>query len=121
MDPVLPNEARMDPDLVDALVRHRYTQHTRELQRLLQLSIATSTDGYLALTEEVLAELHEEPPQAQLGTSERAQPPAGDVVASALAAAQGNVTQAAESLGLSRHALRRLMKRYRLSRGEPHR
>lgn len=118
LEPERPTEARMDPDLVDALVRHRYTQHTRELQRLLQLSIATSSDGYLALTEEVMAELCEQPPGAEIGTFERAQPPAGDVVASALAAAGGNVTQAAESLGLSRHALRRLMKRYRLSRGE---
>lgn len=119
MEPERPNEARLDPDLVDALARHHYTQHTRELQRLLQLSIATSNDGYLALTEEVAAELREESPEAHLGTFDRVQPQTGDVVASALAASHGNVTQAAESLGLSRHAMRRLMKRYRLSREQP--
>lgn len=114
-----PNDARMDPDLVDALVRHHYTQHTRELQRLLQLSIATSADGYLALTEEVAAELSEGPLEGQVATFDRVQPPTGEIVASALAASQGNVTQAADSLGLSRHAMRRLMKRYRLSRQHP--
>lgn len=112
-------EARMDPELVDALVRHRYTHHTRELQRLLQLSIATSTDGYLALTDEVAAELDGVPLEDEPATFGRAAPPTGDVVASALTASAGNVTQAAEHLGLSRHALRRLMKRYRLTRERP--
>src|SRR5690606_2257163 len=113
------SEARMAPELVDALVRHRYTHHTRELQRLLQLSIATSTDGYLALTDEVAAELDGVPLEDEPATFGRAAPPTGDVVASALTASAGHVTQAAEHLGRRRHALRRLMKRYRLARGRP--
>src|SRR5690606_37699777 len=44
---------RLDPHLVDRLVRHTYRYHTRELARLLRVSIASSPGEYLMLTPEV--------------------------------------------------------------------
>lgn len=50
-------EPRIDSMLVDGLVRHRYTLHTRELERLLWVALASSHGNFLALTPEVHAEL----------------------------------------------------------------
>jgi two-component system nitrogen regulation response regulator GlnG/two-component system response regulator HydG len=47
----------VDPRLVDALIRHRFTDHIRELDRLTKLAVATSTGAEVALTTEVRAEL----------------------------------------------------------------
>ena len=44
---------RVEARLMDALVRHRYTEHTRELMRLLQVALKTSRQVFLELTPEV--------------------------------------------------------------------
>jgi two-component system nitrogen regulation response regulator GlnG/two-component system response regulator HydG len=104
---------RLHPDLVEALVRHRYTLHVRELLRLLWQAIATSPADHLALTPEVRAEL-------SLGSaSPAASPPDREAIVAALAAANGRTAVAAAALGLSsRFALYRLMKRFGIAGGE---
>ena len=113
---------RIQPHLVDALLRHHYSEHTRELDRLLGLSIETSRGDYLLLTSEVQAELSRARSEAAaLGQSTQPAAPGEGLgvaeVAAALASAGGNVTQAANLLGLSRHAVHRLMKQHGLTRG----
>jgi transcriptional regulator with AAA-type ATPase domain len=104
---------RLHPDLVEALARHRYTLHVRELLRLLWRAIATSPADHLALTPEVRGEL-------SLGSaSATASPPDREAIVAALAAANGRAAVAASALGLSsRFALYRLMKRFGIAGGE---
>ena len=99
--------ARMDPHLIEALLRHDYTHHLRELERLLWRAVSTSGDAFVALTPEVSAELRVPPVR---GGGEEA---TADEVRAALAATSGNVTRTAEKLGLkNRYALYRLLKRH---------
>lgn len=106
------DEPKLDPFLVDQLVRHRYTHHTRELLRLLRVALASSPGSYLALTRELLQELREPGSSATTGPSEP--PPAGrplptrNEIAVVHRDLGGNVSHAAERLGLSRDRLRRL-------------
>lgn len=103
---------RVHPDLVEALVRHRYTLHVRELHRLLWRAITTSPADHLALTPEVRAEL-------SLGPAVAAVVPDRAAVEAALTAAGGRAALAAEALGLrSRYALYRLMKKYGIGSDE---
>jgi two-component system nitrogen regulation response regulator GlnG/two-component system response regulator HydG len=96
------NPAHVHTELVDALCRHRYTHHHRELERLARLARRTSApDGPLRLTPEVRDDL--ELPTAP-GPSEAA-------IREALARSR-SAAAAAEHLGLpSRYALYRLMKK----------
>jgi two-component system nitrogen regulation response regulator GlnG/two-component system response regulator HydG len=97
-------EPRIDPDLIELLLRHRYTTHVRELERLLWLALSTSHDDFIAATNEVRAALV---PM----TGSEPEPDRG-AVESALEASAGNVTRAARLLGLrNRYVLYRLMKR----------
>jgi two-component system nitrogen regulation response regulator GlnG/two-component system response regulator HydG len=127
-----PNRPRVEARLMEALVRHHYTEHARKLWRLLQTSIKSSRQVFLELSREVAAELA----QAKSGTaatdtaatdtaatarqpSER--PSAGpalsaEQVAGALEAAGGSMQAAAERLGVSRYQLYRLVKSYGLVR-----
>lgn len=109
-----PSVPRIDCQLVDALMRHTYTLHVRELERFLWVALASSPGNYLALTSEVRDALqasttNTSAPVASTGGSteiDRAR------VESALANAQGNITEAAQKLGLkNRFALYRLMKK----------
>jgi two-component system nitrogen regulation response regulator GlnG/two-component system response regulator HydG len=104
-----PPEARVEPELIDALLRHSFTHHLRELERLLLLAVTTTRKPFVALTPEVLAEL-------RLPTSESNGDPTIEAVRTAIDASQGNVTQAARRLGLkNRYLLYRLMKKYGLA------
>lgn len=97
---------RVHPDLIEALVRHRYTLHIRELHRLLWRAITTSPADHLALTPEVRSEL-------MLSSAAAVAVPERAAVEAALAAAGGRAVVAAEALGLkSRYVLYRLMKKY---------
>jgi DNA-binding NtrC family response regulator len=49
--------AAVDAELVEALLRHRYTHHVRELNQLLWLALSGSPAGRVVLTPEVRAEL----------------------------------------------------------------
>ncbi len=99
---------RVGPLLVDRLLRHSWTTHVRELDRLLWQAMAESEEAYIALTPGVEAEIDipEPEPAEEVGREE---------VEAALARHEGNVTRAARELGLkNRYALYRLMKRYGL-------
>ncbi len=104
-------EARLDPALVDGLVRHAYTHHIRELERLLWLALSTSRGQFIAATPEVLRELSAPPERGD----ESAPEPDREMIEAALAEANGSVTRAARRLGLkNRFVLYRLMKRHGL-------
>jgi two-component system nitrogen regulation response regulator GlnG/two-component system response regulator HydG len=100
-------EARVDPRLISALLRHDFTHHLRELDRLLWLAVTTTREPFVALTPEVTAEL-------RLPTAE----PDAESVRAALAAADGNVSRAAKKIACSRFQLYRLMKRYGIAARE---
>jgi two-component system nitrogen regulation response regulator GlnG/two-component system response regulator HydG len=57
-------EPRIDPALVDGLVRHAYTHHVRELARLLWTAIRSSESHYVAFSDAVRSELSPTPPPA---------------------------------------------------------
>jgi DNA-binding NtrC family response regulator len=120
-------EPRVDPRLVDALLRHRYTHHLRELERLIWLALSTSTGAFVALTPQLYTELKldasedetEGPgpspaePAAEQGTGSEASQLGRVEIEAALAAAHGSVTAAARQLGLkNRFVLYRLIKRH---------
>src|SRR6185369_1307597 len=50
-------EAKIAPDFVVRLLRHRFSHHVRELDRLLWLAIGSAEDDYIGITEAVDAEL----------------------------------------------------------------
>jgi two-component system nitrogen regulation response regulator GlnG/two-component system response regulator HydG len=109
-------EPRLHPVLVERLLRHRYTHHTRELYHLLRVATASSRGEFIAATPEVLAELEvkDEAEARSAGDSgaEREGAPSATEIERALNDAQGNVSRAAAELGLTRDKLRRLMRRH---------
>lgn len=99
--------ARLDSLLVEGLLRHRYTQHVRELERLLWLALGTSPGNFVALTPEVRAELVADNEARNSPEPSRAE------IETALRDSEGNVTQATRALGLrNRFVLYRLIKRH---------
>ncbi|MBS2020651.1 MAG: sigma-54-dependent Fis family transcriptional regulator [Deltaproteobacteria bacterium] len=106
---------RLDPALVEALLRHTYTHHARELDFLLSVALSSSPGDYIALTEETASELAL-PPAVGGSDDEGSGPLDRAAVESALQACSGSTTRAAQRLGLpSRFALYRLMKRLGIS------
>lgn len=98
-------EPRVEPELVEWLLRHRYSTHVRELERLLWLAISTSQDDFIAATPEFLREVAP-------GSERDAPEPERGAIEQALESARGNVTKAARLLGLrNRYVLYRLMKK----------
>lgn len=118
-EPAASHEPRVDPALIEALLRHRYTHHTRELERLAWRALATSPGDFVALTPEVSAELRVAADEVSVDAAPAARAfvsPDGleraEIVA-ALAAADGRAVVAAERLGLrNRYVLYRLMKKH---------
>lgn len=103
--------ARLDPDLVDALVRHEYSLNVRELQRLLLLALRDAGGKYLALTPAVEEQIVLPTPEP-VGPSEVTR----EDIEAALLRCDGNKTAAAKELGLSsRLVLYRLMKKVGLA------
>jgi len=103
------SEQALHPNLIDALLRHRYTHHFRELDRLLRLARRTSAADRLELTAEVEAEL-----DLPLPT----QAPTAQEIRKALSAG-GSLTETAARLGLpSRYALYRLLKKHGIATTE---
>jgi two-component system nitrogen regulation response regulator GlnG/two-component system response regulator HydG len=100
-------EPRVDPALVDRLLRHSFRTNTRELAQILWQALAESRGDTVELTAGVAQRLAEAAPsRTAAGELDRAQ------IEVALAAAGGNVTRAARSLGLkNRFVLYRLMKK----------
>ena len=100
------DEPRVEPALVCALSEHEYTTHVRELESLLLASMATSKNGWLALTRQVAERLAPARPSAggEIGPAQ---------IEAALDRAGGNVSVAWKYLGLSsRDALNRLIKKH---------
>jgi two-component system nitrogen regulation response regulator GlnG/two-component system response regulator HydG len=88
--------------LVEALARHQYTLHYRELERLVRLSSKGSAPGKLDLTDALAAELNLEAPATPLDPEQ----------VRAVLAQSKSASEAAHRLGLSnRYALYRLLKR----------
>jgi transcriptional regulator of acetoin/glycerol metabolism len=112
-------QVRLEPRLVDALVRHEYRLHTRELARLLEVAVATSRSEYLSLTDEVEEELARSREGKSTSAAGSMAPSSGlcaEEVARVLDEVGGNVTHAAQRFGVSRHALHRLMKSHGIAR-----
>jgi transcriptional regulator with GAF, ATPase, and Fis domain len=112
---------RIEPQLVDALLRHEYREHTRELDRLLGLSIESSRGDYLLLSSEVRAELSRAgsgstASRAGEAPAAPAEALAPEEIAAALESTGGNVTQAANLLGVSRHVVHRAIRQHGLNR-----
>ena len=115
---------RIDPRLLDALLRHRFTHHLRELERRMWVALATSQNNFLALTPELRCALRvaeAEPAPAEQAAEvaiARAERIGRAEIETALGEALGNVTDAARRLGLkNRFALYRLMKRHGVAAG----
>ncbi|MCU0655116.1 MAG: sigma 54-interacting transcriptional regulator [Polyangiaceae bacterium] len=103
--------ARIDPALIDALLRHRWSTHIRELDMLLSLAVSGSPGVFISLTEQVKARLD----------LHGVEPSAAEVEA-ALERTRGNVSQAFKELGLpSRDVLYRLMKTHGITPERPSR
>jgi transcriptional regulator with AAA-type ATPase domain len=100
-------EPRIAPELREGLLRHRYTQHVRELEALLFASMSKSRGSELELVPEVEARLSFEG-SAQESASELS----AEKIQATLERQQGSVSRAARELGLkNRDVLYRLMKK----------
>ena len=109
-DAVVP---RVEPGLIDRLVRHGFRTNTRELEQILWQALAESYGDAVELTPGVVQRLDQALPARATGEISRAQ------IESALSEAQGNVTRAARTLGLkNRFALYRLMKKVGVDGGD---
>jgi two-component system nitrogen regulation response regulator GlnG/two-component system response regulator HydG len=104
-------EPRLSPDLVVRLLRHPFTHHVRELERLLWLSLGSAQAEYIGLTPTVEAELKDSAESAiELAELDR------ETLEKALADNGRSPTRAAKALGLkNRFVLLRLLKKHGLS------
>jgi two-component system nitrogen regulation response regulator GlnG/two-component system response regulator HydG len=101
-------EARIDPDLIEALLRHGYTLHARELEGLLWQAISHSPGKFIALIDEVAGKINIQPP-----ATESAAEPSAEEIRACLERHGNKVSKAWRELGLnSRYALYRLMKKH---------
>ena len=104
-------EPRLAPDLVVRLLRHPFTHHVRELERLVWLALGTAESDYIGLTPDVEREL-EQSAESEVDAAELDR----DTLARALAEHGRSPTKAAKALGLkNRFVLLRLLKKHGLS------
>ncbi len=100
---------RIAPALIEALLRHRWTTHVRELETLLWTAVETSPGRALVLSAEVQALL--DTPDVAVEPTEPTELTA-EAIQEALDRAEGSVSRAARDLGLSsRYVLYRQMRR----------
>ena len=100
-------------DLVVRLLRHPFTHHVRELERLVWLALGTAEADYIGVTPDVDARA-----RRRAGASPRPTRPTldRDTLARALADHGRSPTRAAKALGLkNRYVLLRLLKKHGLS------
>jgi two-component system nitrogen regulation response regulator GlnG/two-component system response regulator HydG len=104
-------EPRLEPAFVVRLLRHQFTQHVRELERLVWLALGSADADYIGVTEAVAAELKEIPPApADAAEIDR------DALVAAIAEYGRSPTRLAKQLGLkNRYVLIRLLKKHGLT------
>jgi two-component system nitrogen regulation response regulator GlnG/two-component system response regulator HydG len=116
--------ARIDPELIDRLVRHDFTTHTRELNQFLWQALGESHGNYVAFTDgtrESLARVQRattNPPALQAVNAEPQEEKvwSKEEIELCLSRSGGSVTKAARELGLAnRFVLYRLMKKLGVS------
>jgi len=101
-------EARIEPEVIELLLRHHYRTHLRELEHLLWTALATSQDDFIAATPEFVR-------AAAPGSKAPAPEPDRAAIEQALSATKGNVTKAARLLGLrNRYVLYRIMRKLQI-------
>ena len=106
-------EPRLAPDLVARLLRHTFTHHVRELDRLLWLAIGSAPGDYIGLTPAVEAELNDSEESATAVAPTELD---RDAIVKALAENGRSPSKAAKALGLkNRYVLLRLLKKHGLS------
>jgi two-component system, NtrC family, response regulator HydG len=106
---------RVDPDLIEALLRQKYRYNVRELDGLLWQAVAASNGNYVALPRAMRSECSPAPrPQAASGpVTTRPVELDPHTIMQCLNRHGGHVARAAEDLGVaSRYALYRLMKKH---------
>jgi DNA-binding NtrC family response regulator len=104
----LAGEPRVDPALVEHLLRRAYPTNVRELGTLLWSAMMGSPGDRVILTDE----LREQPLPAAVPHRPRADEPNAEEILKALQRHENNLTKAARTLGMpSRFVLYRLMKR----------
>ena len=109
-------EPRLSPELVVRLLRHPFTHHVRELERLVWLAIGTADADYIGVTSAVEAELRDSAESEAAGADSAEID--RDTLAKALADNGRSPTRAAKALGLkNRFVLLRLLKKHGLSVG----
>jgi two-component system nitrogen regulation response regulator GlnG/two-component system response regulator HydG len=105
-------EPRLAPDLVIRLLRHPFTHHVRELERLVWLALGSADADYIGMTPDVERELGESAESELIDTGELDR----DTLAKALADNDRSPTKTAKALGLkNRYVLLRLLKKHGLS------
>jgi DNA-binding NtrC family response regulator len=113
-------EPELDVRLVEALVRHRYRLHARELEQILWSALAESGHaGRVLLTEGVQRVLAAGNGERDAAGAGPAREPTKQEIVAALAASGGSVSRAAKALAVkSRYALYRLMKKHGIAAGD---
>ncbi|MFO0665382.1 MAG: sigma 54-interacting transcriptional regulator [Polyangiaceae bacterium] len=110
-------EARIAPELIVRLLRHPFTHHVRELERILWIAIGEASEDYLTVTEGVERELVDSA-DSSTESAESAEVDR-EALVRALADSGRSPTKAAKALGLkNRYVLIRLLKKYGLSSKE---
>jgi transcriptional regulator with GAF, ATPase, and Fis domain len=105
-------EPRLAPDLIARLMRHTFTHHVRELDRLLWLAIGTAHADFIGLTPAVERELADSEDAAAGPTTDIDR----EAIVKALAENGRSPSKAAKALGLkNRYVLIRLLKKHGLS------
>lgn len=105
---------RIAPELIARLLRHPFTHHVRELERILWLAIGTADADFIGVTEAVEAELKD-----SAGSAGDATEIDREALERALNDNGRSPTKAAKALGLkNRYVLIRLLKKHGLSAKE---
>jgi two-component system nitrogen regulation response regulator GlnG/two-component system response regulator HydG len=106
-------EPRLEPAFVVRLLRHPFTHHVRELERLVWLALGTADADYIGVTPAVDAELRDAADAATDATElDR------DALLAAIDRHGRSPTRLAKALGLkNRYVLIRLLKKHSLSAG----
>jgi DNA-binding NtrC family response regulator len=106
----LAGRARLGDAARDTLLAHPWPGNVRELKNAIERAAVLAAPGE-AITP---AQLGLAPAPLETGAARSLDEPSRDTLAAALAQAHGNVSRAAQALGLSRQALYRRMERYGL-------